>query len=390
MIHNFTQFKGIIMKFVIATQELNYLVNKCLNAIAAKSTIPILSNFLIEAVNNELIITATDLTVGVRCFTEAKILEEGSTTLPAKRFAQLIRELTAVNVEVTANANEVTEIVANSSRFKLHGMSKNEFPALPDMAEAAHFKIKQSVLKDVLYRTAFAVSREDNRYVLTGVCLQISQGTACFIGTDGKRLAKSETVLNIDKAFQGTFVIPLKAVEEILKNLSEEGDATVFLMSDKIAVESTNTIIVTKLLSGEYPDVNRVIPSQTGVTVNLHREELMVLLRQISLFTAENNHSVRFTFNEGELKLTANSMEVGEGKVSMPVNYQGQKLEIAFNPNFFLDILRHTKHETVEMGITDPYNPGLIRDKDICNLEEESKEEQNSLFVLMPMRLSEE
>lgn len=378
------------MKFIIATQELNYLINKCINAIAQKSTIPILSNFLIEAVNDELIITATDLTVGVRCFTEAKILEEGSTTLPAKRFAQLIRELTSVNVEISSNANEVTEIIANTSRFKLNGMNKNEFPALPNITDSTHFKIKQSIFRDMLYRTAFAVSREDNRYVLTGVCLQIVGGTASFIGTDGKRLAKSQTKLNIDKSFQGTYVIPLKAIEEILKNLGEEGDATVFLMNDKIAIEASNTIIITKLLSGEYPDVNRVIPNQTGVTVNIHREELMTLLRQISLFVAENNQSVRFTFSEGELRLTANTMEIGEGKVSMPVNYKGQKLEIAFNPNFFLDILRHSKHETIAMGITDPYNPGLINDWDDKKSENDKEEEHNSLFVLMPMRLSED
>ena len=130
-------------------------------------------------------------------------------------------------------------------------MSKNEFPALPNISEATHFKIRESILKDVLYRTAFAVSKEDNRYVLTGVCLQIANGTASFIGTDGKRLAKSQTLLNIDKSFQGTYVIPLKAVEEILKNLGEEGEATVFLMNDKIAVEASNTIIITKLLSGD-------------------------------------------------------------------------------------------------------------------------------------------
>lgn len=378
------------MKFIIATQELNYLINKCINAVSQKSTVPILSNFLIEAFNDELIITATDLTVGVRCFTEAKILEEGATTLPAKRFAQLIRELTAVNVEISSNANEVTEIIANSSRFKLNGMNKNEFPALPNITEATHFKIKQNILRDVLYRTAFAVSKEDNRYVLTGVCLQIGDGIASFIGTDGKRLAKSQTPLNIEKSFQGTYVIPLKAIEEILKNLGEEGEATLFLMNDKIAVEASNTIIITKLLVGEYPDVNRIIPSQTGVTVNLHREELMSLLRQISLFAAENNHSVRFTFSDGELKLTANAMEVGEGKVSMPVNYNGQKLEIAFNPNFFLDILRHSKNETFSMGITDPFNPGLISDNDLAKNENDPEKELHSLFVLMPMRLSED
>ncbi|HEV8051077.1 MAG TPA: DNA polymerase III subunit beta, partial [Parachlamydiaceae bacterium] len=162
------------MKFVISTQEFNYLISKCLNVVSQKATIPILSNLLIEAANGVLTVTATDLTVGIRCFTEAKIIEEGATTLPAKRLAQLVRELTAVNIEVTTNANEITEIVAEGSRFRLHGMNRAEFPALPELEDAQHFSMKQSELKDVLFRTSFAVSRDDNRFVLTGVFLSIA------------------------------------------------------------------------------------------------------------------------------------------------------------------------------------------------------------------------
>lgn len=375
------------MKFVISTQELNYLISKCLNVVSQKPTIPILSNLLIEAVNNELIITATDLTVGIRCFTEAKILEEGATTLPAKKLAQLVRELTSVNLEVTSHANEITEIVADSSKFKLHGMSKSEFPALPDLNGAVQFTIKQSELKDVLYRTSFAVSREDNRYVLTGTLMHIANGQATFVGTDGKRLARAYLPIDVDKGFVGHFIVPVKAVEEILKNLTDEGDVKIYLMTDKVAIEAPNTIIITKLLSGDYPDITRVIPETSESIVALHREELMTLLRQISLFTAENNHSVRFTFSNGELKLSANAMDVGEGKVSMPANYQGQKLEIAFNPSYFLDILRHSKGETVTIGVTDSYNPGVITDKEMTEFV---TAQATPLFVLMPMRLNEE
>jgi DNA polymerase-3 subunit beta len=378
------------MKFVISTQELNYLINKCQNVVASqqKATIPILSNFLIEASNDELVITATDLTVGVRCFTEAKILEEGATTLPAKKFSQLIKELTAVNVEVSSSDSQVTEIVADSSRFKLNGMSKTEFPSLPDMRDATQFKIAQADLKARLYCTAFAVSREDNRYVLTGVFMHIANGTATFVGTDGKRLAKSHLPVQLDLSFTGSYIIPLKAVEEILKNLSDEGEATVFLMHDKIAVEASNTMVVTKLLSGDFPDVNRVIPQKVEKLVLLHREELMTLLRQIALFTIDSNHSVRFTFSDGELKLTANTMDIGEGKVSMPVNYSGPKLEIAFNPNYFLDFLRHSKDdERVLMGFTDAYNAAYM-----TKPQEDVTDPQTltPLFVLMPMRLNEE
>lgn len=375
------------MKFVISTQELNFLINKCLNVVPSKPTIPILSNFMIEAINDELIISATDLTVGIRCFTEAKILEEGATTLPAKRFAQLVRELTSVNVEINTNTNEVTEIVADSSRFKLHGMNKSEFPSLPNMSGATQFKIKQGELKSMLYRTAFAVSREDNRYVLTGVYLHIANGEATFVGTDGKRLARSHMAIDLDHTFTGSYIIPLKAVEEILKNLTDDQTATIYLMHDKIAVEATNTTIITKLLVGEYPDVNRVIPENSNTLVSLHREELMTLLRQVALFTTDSSHSVRFSFSDGELKLSANAMDVGEGKVSMPVNYQGQKLDIAFNPGFFLDILRHTGEETVTLGVTDAYNPGVITDH---SNEQTKPAITRSLFVLMPMRLNEE
>lgn len=375
------------MKFIISTQEFNYLISKCLNVVSQKMTIPILSNILIEAVNDELVLTATDLTVGIRCFTEAKILEEGATTLPAKRLAQLVRELTSVNLEISSNANEITEIVSDSSRFKLNGMSKNEFPSLPAIHDAVKFHITQTELKDMLYRTAFAVSREDNRYVLTGVLMSIHNGQATFVGTDGKRLARAHTKIDIDPGFSSSNIIPLKAVEEIQKNLMDEGNAVIYVMPDKIAVEASNTTIITKLLTGEYPDINRIIPENIEAMVTLHREELMRLLRQVSLFTIDTNHSVRFTFQDGELRLTANTMEIGEGKVSMPANYHGQKLEIAFNPNFFLDILRHSKEEVVTVGVTDAFNPGIITDDEVAPAVAAAS---TPLFVLMPMRLSEE
>lgn len=372
------------MKFVIATQELNYLLTKCLNVISSKPPIPILSNILIEALNDELIFTATDLVVGIRCFTEAKIFEEGSTTIPAKHFANLVRELTAANIEITSNAQDALEIIANSSRFKLNGMNRDEYPSLPALNEAIKLKMPQADLKEMLYRTAFAVSREDNRYVLTGVSLNFSDGKAIFVGTDGKRLARSQTKVDIAPNFQERYIIPLKAVEEIHKNLADEGEAEIYLMKDKIAVQANQMMMISKLLSGDYPDINRVIPTASGSSVILHREELMSLLRQVSLFTSKESHSVRFSLLDGELKLSINSRD-GEGHVSMPANYHGAKLEIAFDPTFFLDILRHSKNETVSLSLTDPYTPGIITDDHTT-----PSAETTPLFVLMPMRLNDE
>lgn len=368
------------MKLVISKSELVELLGKIQNVVAQKASIPILSNFMLAAENGELVLVSTDLTVGIKCYAQAKILEQGSVTLPAKKFFQLMREITSPNVEITASSGESVNVKAGTSEFKMNGMNTSEFPALPDLAGAQRFKIEQKVLKDMFFRTAFAVSREDNRYVLTGVLMQVAGGQVTFVGTDGKRLAKSHAQVNLEDEAEGDYILPLKAVEEIIKNISEEGEATIYLMNDKVAVETDSSLVITKLLSGDYPDYNRVIPQNPSISLSLHREELISLLKQVSLFTIDSSQSVRFTFTNGELRLRANSMEIGEGKVSMPVNYDGELFEIAFNPTFFLDILRHCTGETVMLGLTDPYNPGILRDT----------ESEASLFVIMPMRLTEE
>jgi DNA polymerase-3 subunit beta len=376
------------MKFIISRQELAEALGSVHNIVAPKTPIPILSNFLLEAVDSRLVLTATDLTVGVRCTCSAKVIEPGATTLPARRFSQLVRELTASHLEISTNAKDVTTISADSSSFRIHGLPKTEFPGLPDLTGAAKITFTQGQLKDAFYRTSFAVSKEDNRYVLTGVFCHISNGQAVFVGTDGKRLARTSVVLDVDSELNYECIIPLKAVDEVLKTLHSENDpATFSILADKIAVEAGDSLIVSKLLSGDYPDVDRVIPTQSSSVVTLHREELMSLLRQVALFTTEDSQSARFTLAKGELHVNATQMDVGEGKVSMPVNYDGQRFDIAFNPLYFLDILRHSKSETVSLGFTDAYNPGIIVDG---QLQMAQKDLPNPLFVLMPLRLSEE
>ncbi|MCH1430039.1 MAG: DNA polymerase III subunit beta [Chlamydiales bacterium] len=369
------------MKFIISRNELNKMIGRIQNVISPKSTIPILANVLIEATDSEIVFTATDLTVGMKCYTEAKVLEKGAITLPARRFFQLVRELTCENLEIATHPEHPKAIItAGSSVFHLNGMEESEFPALPSLSGAKQIKMDQQSLKENLFQTSFAISRDDNRYVLMGMLLQIEDKKAIFVGTDGKRLAKSQREVNTDADFTGQFVIPLKAIEEMQKNLesNDEELATIHLLEDKVALETNRTLIVTKLLSGAYPDFNQVIPATSEISVSLHVEELSTLLRQIILFTADTNSSVRFTFQEGQLTLLANSLEIGQGKVSMPVDYHGEQVDIAFNPNYFLDILKHTKDEAVKLGLSDAFNPGVIEDT------------TEAMFILMPMRLTEE
>lgn len=362
------------MKVLMHRADFVRLIGKIQSIVPLKPSIPILANVLIEAENDQIIISATDLTVSMRVFGAAKVTEAGSITLPAKRLFQLIRELTTPELVIETPAPDVAIIHAGSSNFRIQGMHKSEFPTFPDLSEGYELHFKSEVLKEMLLRTSFAAARDDSRQVLNGVLLQKANSLATFIGTDGKRLARNKVEVESDSLESGSYILPIKAVEEIVKIESGES-VKLILMPEKLAIESDSTTLITKLISGQYPDVTRVIPQKSEKTITLHRDELIALLRQVSLFTSEESNSVRFSFAEGALHLTATNGNVGEGKVSMPVNYSGPKLEIAFNPHYFLDILRHVKDETVQFEVSDSYNPGLVTDS--------SKAE----FVIMPMRL---
>jgi len=364
------------MKVIVSKVDLATLIGKIQNIVPAKPAVPILSNILIEAIDDQLILSATDLTVSMRVNCEAKVLQEGSITLPAKRFFQLVRELTAPHVEIHLQTPEIAMINSGSSHFKVNGMTKEEFPALPDISSGTSISMQTQTLKDLLSKTAFAAARDDSRQVLNGVLLQTINSMITFIGTDGKKLAKSFSPLEEPSDAQGSYILPIKAVEEMVRLLDPKDDRVVLsLLQDKVALEIGGSLLVSKLVAGQYPDISRIIPEKKKNPIQLHREELISLLRQVSLFTSENSSSVRFSFTTGELHLSATSGEIGEGRVHMPANYGGEKLEIAFNPNYFLDILRHSKDETVHFEISDSYNPGMVTDS------------SNALFVLMPMRL---
>ena len=366
------------MKAVVAKADLLALIGKIQSIVSHKPAIPVLANILIEAIDDQIILNATDLTTSMRCFCEAKVIEEGAVALPGRRFFQLARELTAPQIKISCPQNDIAEITAGSSVFKINGVNKSEFPTLTNLANASQIPLSAAVLKEMLTKTAFSAAREDSRHVLNGIFVQILDKKASFISTDGKRLAKVHTEIDLDPSFQGSYILPLKAVEEMIKMLDENSSRTSLnLMRDKVCLENSNVVLITKLLSGQYPDVERVIPESTPIKVNLHREELISLLRQVALFTSEACGSIRFVFTEGQLDLIAVNSDIGEGNVNMPVDYKGDKLEVAFNPFYFLDILRHSKDETVTFAIQDAYNPGVITDSSTAK------------FVIMPMRLQE-
>ncbi|MBI3211164.1 MAG: DNA polymerase III subunit beta [Simkania negevensis] len=364
------------MKARIGRFNLVSLIGKMQSVITNKPILPILSNILIKVADGKVTISATDLTISMRDQISAEVEEEGAITLPARPFFQLIRELSAPEITLSSSSAEIATISAGNSFFKLHGIHESEFPSLPDFSEAPHFSLRSKELKEMLSRSAFAAAKEDSRHVLNAILMQIEDNRATFVAADGKRLAKIYTPIPFTEPKSRSYLLPLKAADEMIKLLDEEEEVEIYLLSDKIALEVGGVTFITKLLSGEYPDVELIIPKKGELDFILHREELMALLRQISLFTGEKNQSVQFHFQKGELVLTASTSDFGEGKVSMPLDYSGEPLDIALNPLFFYEILRHSKDETISFSITSAYNPSLITDSSTAK------------FVIMPMRLA--
>lgn len=364
------------MKFIISREKLVVLISKVQNVVPSKAVVPILSNILLEAKNDVITLYATDLTVSVKVSVDVNIVQEGAITLPAKRFFQLTRELTAPEITVETSETGIARITAGSSHFRLHGMDKEEYPPFPQDDEGKHFTMKGADLKDMLMRTSFSAAKDDTRQVLNGVFMEIIGNRILFVGTDGKRLAKVHGQLDLFEPIDFSNIIPLKAVEELVRVLIDEDDVRITLMEDKISVEMGNFCLISKLITGQFPDYERVIPDHSELReIKLHREELMTLLKQISLFTPDASHSVKLTFLDGELRLQATNSDIGEGKVHMPVDYRGDKKEIAFNPHYVLDVLRHCRDETVNFCMTDSFNPGSITDT------------SDAHYVIMPMRL---
>lgn len=374
------------MKFVMERNVLSSLVNSVQNVVAQRPPMPILSNILLEASGSTVTLTVTDLAIGIRCSANAKVFQPGETTLPARRFAQLLKEINASYIELDSNEKEISEVIADTANFRLHGMPRGDFPSLPDLSNSTTVTVKQKDLREALLRSVFAVAVEDMRYYLTGVNLQVSEEAALCIGTDGKRLARIAIPVTGSGRISYNCIIPAKGVHELAKILQEtEAPATLHLLPDKVAVAANESLVITKLLTGEYPDVERVIPTQSSCVILINREELSALLRQVALFISEKNTSARCTLEEGTLSLCANSADVGEGKVHMQVQYHGPRLDIAFNPLFFLDILRHTTGESIYMGFQDSYNPLVLSDTEFGTKLDTLP---STLFILMPLRLS--
>jgi DNA polymerase-3 subunit beta len=364
------------MKFSVTKEKLLECLQQVQNVVSTRTTLPILSNVLLQANGKEVRLTTTDLDVGVRGSFEADVEKEGATTLPARRLFTIIRELPSSEIQFDIDGKNAASIRSGQSFFKILGLPEEEFPPLPKFDDSKVVTIRQKDIRDGLRKTSYAISTDETRYVLNGVLFSFKDNKLTLVATDGRRLAMLDIDLEFPRSHEADIIVPTKAVTELQRLLTDEGDVRVSVGSGQIAFDLNNTLLVSKLIEGNYPNYKQVIPGEMKERVTLERETFLNSLRRVSLLASDKSNSIKLNFTKNNIDITANTPEVGEAKESLPVAYKGREFSIAFNPEFLMAPLRNLTEDEIFLDLIDEMSPGVI------------KIQSPFLYVLMPMRIS--
>lgn len=363
------------MKIEINKDVLLSGIQKVQNVISAKSTLPILSNILIDAQAGKIKLTATDLDIGISCVVPVDNQEPGLITIPAKRFGDIIKELPDDKVTINTKKNNLVIIETKSCQFKIMGLPYEDFPKLPEFKEGGVIKLEQSSLKEMLILTSFAVSLDETRYILNGILFKITPNTITLVATDGKRLAVIERKLSQSTDKEMQLIVPLKTIHELNRNLQEDGELSMLIGNNQALFDLGGTVIISRLIEGEFPDYQQVIPPVAENKIHIYREQFLLSVKRAALLSTPDYQAVKLEVFKNKLVVSKSTPDIGESREEISIEYQGKEIAIGFNPNYLIDVLKNLKEEKVEFELTDTEKPGVLR---IAGY----------VYIVLPMRLS--
>jgi DNA polymerase III subunit beta len=344
-----------------------------------KSAIPILSNTLIEAHGQELSFSATDLDISLRSECPAHVVAEGAITVSTKKLYEIARSLPESDVTVKLLPDYWVAIESGSVVFKLAGLPKQDYPALPQRSGAAAIEIDGEALRDLTARTAFAISGEDARYYLAGALLVLEDGAAALVATDGHRLAYARRAGAHNSHVSKRVLIPRKAVHEIGR-LLEAGDKLEFEESgNHLLFTVGKRTLASKMVEGQFPSFENVIATKGDKKVQISRELLLTATRRVSLVASDRTRSVRLTAGAGVVTLAAASAELGEARETVAAEYDGAEVTIGFNAQYLVDFLLTAGTETISIDLKNAESQGVFRPV--------GEAPTDHCYIVMPMRL---
>ncbi len=381
------------MKFKINRDHFSNGLQQVLNVVGSKASMPILSNVLIEADGETISLTTTNLDLGIAARIKANVEEAGSITLPVKRLATIIKELPNSDVKVDASPNNQVKIASGGSLFRIMGIGKDEFPALPEFSDDRSFNIEQATLASMLKSVSYAQSADETRYMLNGVFFNFSEpesadtsGKLSLVATDGRRLAKIDHDMEVGEGMSGSLILPAKTVSEISR-LLDKGETLKIAFNDRRVAFQIHTKdeadgfvgdihLVSKVVEGNYPNYAQVIPKETHQRIKVERELFLHSIHRAALVTTDKSNSVKIQISNNLMELSASSPDFGESHESLAIDYSGPDLQVAFNPQFLMDPLRALAKDEIFFELKDEVSPGVF------------KTLESFLCVIMPVRMT--
>ncbi len=372
------------MEFTVSKADLVRELSLSQGVVEKKTTIPILSNVLLEAAEDRITLTATDLELGIRCSCPARIKKEGAGTVPARKLLDYVRLLPEGDVNMKFLENHWASITAGRSRTRIAGMSRESFPELPAMPERIA-EIPVKTLAAMISRTSFAISMEESRFTLNGALLLMRPEGLTMVATDGHRLAyvqaPAEESGTVDQQFRA--LVPKKAMAELTKLADEAGpEGTAIFAGDDnhLFFQVGHRLLITRKLTGNFPDYERVLPKDHTLSARLQKDEIRSAIERVAQFADERSRAIRVQFSNGEVRVFSSSVEMGESEESVASEYQGPDLEIGFNAQYLLDFLRAIPQSCVSFELKDQKSAGEMRPAG------EGITDQYR-YVVMPMRI---
>ena len=371
------------MKFNISKMDIFKSLSHLIGIVDKKNSLPILSNVLIEAKNNNLYLSATDMDISIVEKLSCDILEDGSTTVNAQIFYDIIRKVDDnTEVEIISNNGKIMTLRAGGSRFSLSCLPKEDFPIIDQNNDGININIHSNILFKLIDKTKFAISNEETRYFLNGLYFNITnennKTNLTLVGTDGHRLAKFNKELNQDIDQAIGVIIPKKTINEISKLLADtENNIEIIISPTKITFFIGNLIFVSKLIDGTFPDYKRVIPPDNNNVLEIERDKLLSAVDRVSTVANEKSPVIKFKLLKDIINLNTVSNDNSTATEDLNFKYDGEELEIGFNSKYIMDIVNNLDDDKITIKLKDGSSPITAQEKSNSNL----------IYVLMPMRV---
>jgi DNA polymerase-3 subunit beta len=348
------------MRFTISREKLQEGLIAVTASIPAKTTLPVLANILVETTDRGIRLSGTDLDMAVSTSVTADVEAEGAITIPAKKLSEIVRELPGAPVKISASGEQRVTLECSRSRFRLLGLPRDEFPSFPAVKFTDSWRIPSAELQKLIAHTAFAASTEESRPILNGVLWELQAERMRMVATNGHRLAKMDIPITSAKAPAGNFIVPPKALEQIRRLFPAEEELEIARGDNHLGFRSPVTAVYTRLIEGPYPNYEQVIPKDNDHVALADRNALIQTLKRMSVVASDQTHRIRMSFNTGMLKFSVQTPDLGEAQDELPINYDGDPLDIGFNAAYLLEILRYIPTDEVRLTFKAPERAATI------------------------------